>query len=95
MPWATPSTWSVGQLVNADKLNEQVRDNFAHLKIALNDDGKIVALSAAYVADLDGSNLTGVVRLAGDNDYTAGVHNFGGGAGTRFVLPVGADRWAT
>ena len=95
MAWTQPRTWTTGQLVNAEDLNEQVRDNMVHLKIALDDDGKIVALTSDYVADLSGASLEGVVKLASDNDFTAGVHNFGGGSGSRVVLPVGADKWAT
>lgn len=95
MAWTTPRTWTVGQLVNAADLNEQVRDNFVHLKLLVNDDGKVPALSSTYVADLSGANLTGVVKLAAANDFTAGKQNYNGGAGTRLVLPVGADKWAT
>jgi hypothetical protein len=54
--------------------------------------GKITAISATYFASLDGSNITGVVKTALANTYTA-VNNFGGASG-RIVLPVGADKWA-
>lgn len=95
MAWTTPKTWSVGQLVSAADMNEQVRDNMLHLKIILDDNGKLPALSSTYIADLSGANLTSVAKLAAANDFTAGVHNFNGGTGTRVVLPVGADKWAT
>lgn len=95
MAWTTPKTWSVGSLVSASELNEQIRDNEIHLKLLVNDDGKIPILSSTYVADLSGANLTGVAKLASANSFTAGVHNFSGGAGARLVLPVGSDRWAT
>jgi hypothetical protein len=75
-------------------MNEQVRDNFAHLKLLVDDNGKLPSLSATYVANLSGANLTGVAKTATANSFTAGVHNFNGGAGTRLVLPVGADKWA-
>lgn len=94
MAWTTPRTWTIGQLVAADDLNEQLRDNLNHLKVAVDDDGKIPAISSTYFADLSGANLTNVVKTAQNNDFTAGVHNFNGGAGTRLVLPVGADKWA-
>lgn len=95
MAWTTPKTWSVGSLVSAAELNEQIRDNEAHLKLLVNDDGKIPILSSTYVADVSGANLTGVAKTALANTFTAGVHNFNGGAGTRMVFPVGSDRWAT
>jgi len=95
MAWVTPSTWAIGQLVSAADLNEQIRDNLSHLKLLVNDDGEIPALSSTYIADLSGTNLTGIVKLAAANDHTAGVNDFGAGAGGRLVLPVGADKWAT
>jgi hypothetical protein len=94
MAWNAPITWTIGQLVDASDLNEQIRDNLLHLKILVNDDGKIPALSTTYVANLSGADLTGVAKTASDNDFTDGVHDFGGGSGARLVLPVGADKWA-
>lgn len=93
MAWQAPRTWTVGQLVNAAALNADVRDNLNHLKLTVNDAGKIPAISSSYFADLSGTSLTGVVKTAADNDYTAGVQDFNAGAGTRFVAPVGADKW--
>lgn len=95
MAWTSPKTWALGALVSASDLNEQIRDNHVHLKLLVNDSGKIPALSSTYVADLSGANLTGVAKLASANAFTAGVHNFNGGSGARLVLPVGSDRWAT
>lgn len=95
MAWTTPKTWTIGELVTASDLNEQVRDNLNHLKLAVDDDGKIPGLSATYLADLSGLNLTGIAKLAADNDFTTGVQDFGAGAGARFVLPVGENKWAT
>jgi hypothetical protein len=92
--WTTPRTWNIGQLVEAADLNVDVRDNLSHLKLLVDDNGKIPALNSTYLADPSGANLTGVAKTAAANDFTAGVHNFNGGAGTRFVLPVGADKWA-
>jgi hypothetical protein len=95
MAWVTPRTWTVGQLVSAAELNEQIRDNLNHLKVAVDVNGKIVALSATYVADLSGTALTGVMKTGGDNAFTSGVQDFSAGASTRVVLPIGADKWAT
>lgn len=95
MAWVTPRTWTIGELVDAAGLNEQLRDNLGVLKLAVNDAGKIHALSSTYLADLSGANLTGVLKTAAANSFTAGVQNFNGGSGTRFVLPVGADKWAS
>ena len=94
MAWTTPRTWTIGQLVAADALNTDVRDNLNHLKLLVDVDGRIPQLSSTYLADLSGTNLTGVLLLAANNDFTAGTQNFNGGAGTRLVVPVGADKWA-
>lgn len=94
MAWTAPRTWSIGQLVNAEAMNVDVRDNEAHLKLLVNDAGKIPALSSTYLADLSGANLTGVAKTTANNDFTAGVSDFGAGASARLVLPVGADKWA-
>lgn len=95
MAWHDPISWAVGQLVNADALNEQIRDNEGILKLVLDDSGKIRALNATYLDDVSGVHLTGVVKLAEGNDFTDGVQDFSAGAGTRLVLPTGPDRWAT
>jgi hypothetical protein len=31
MPWTTPKTWTVGEVVTAANMNAQVRDNFAYI----------------------------------------------------------------
>lgn len=95
MSWKTPKTWAVGELVSAADLNEQIRDNMTHLKLIVNDSGKIPAISSTYFSDLSGANLTGVAKLAQDNDWTAGVQDFGAGSTSRVALPVGADKWGT
>lgn len=96
MAWTTPRTWSIGQLVNAADLNEQIRDNLNHLIIAVDTGtGKIPAISSTYFSSLAGTNITGIVKTNVANDFTAGVQNFNGGSGTRLVVPIGADKWAT
>lgn len=94
MAWSAPKSWTIGELVAAADLNTQIRDNMGHLKLAVDDTGKIVALSSTYLADLSGTNLTGVLKTAAANDFTAGVQDFSAGASSRLVLPVGADKWA-
>jgi len=95
MAWTTPITWIPEQLVSAADLNAQLRDNLLVLKTPIDNNGKIVALSSTYLADLSGANLTGVAKLAANNDFTAGTHNYNGGSGTRLVVPVGSSKWAT
>ena len=95
MAWTTPKSWTIGELVSASDMNEQVRDNMDHLKLIVDATGKIPAISSTYFSSLSGANLTGVAKLAADNDFTAGVQSFNAGAGTRLVLPTGADKWAT
>lgn len=95
MAWVTPRIWSIGQLVAASDLNEQVRDNMNFLRPLVDNDGKIPALTATYIGNLDGSALTGVVHLAGGNTYVDGVQDFNGGPNVRLVIPVGQNKWAT
>lgn len=95
MAWHSPKTWVAGELVKEGDLNEQIRDNMLVLKTAINDSGKIVAISATYFASLDGTNLTGLAKLAAGNTFSAGVQDFNGGSTTRFIAPVGSDKWAT
>lgn len=95
MAWTTPRTWNLGELVTDVRLNEQLRDNLLVLKTALTDAGKIIAISPIYFDNLSGADLTGVAKTGANTDYTAGTQNFNGGAGTRLVLPTGADKWST
>lgn len=55
--WNPPRTWNAGETVTAVLMNQQVRDNLNILKTSIDDDGKIRALSAAYLADLSGNDL--------------------------------------
>lgn len=95
MAWTTPATWTIGQLVSAAALNEQLRDNLIFLKLLVDATGKIPALSSTYLASLSGASLTGIMKTALDNDFTVGVQDFSAGATTRVVLPTGSDKWAT
>lgn len=95
MAWTSPKTWVSGELVTDEDMNAQLRDNLLILKTSIDNNGKIVALSSTYFASLDGSALTGLLRTGVGNDITAGKQNFNGGATTRLVIPVGADKWAT
>lgn len=94
MAWTTPKTWYASELVKQGDLNAQIRDNMLVLKTSIDNNGKITALSSTYLANLSGTNLTGVAKLASSNSFTAGTHNFNAGSGTRVILPVGADKWA-
>lgn len=95
MAWHAPADWTAESLVTETKMNEQVRDNLTVLAVAIDTGtGKIAGISSTYFASLDGTNLTGVAKLAADNSFTAGTHDFGAGAATRLRLPVGADKWA-
>jgi hypothetical protein len=87
--WTAPATWSNGSVPTAADLNAQLRDNLLLLKTSLTDSGKLAALSSSYVANLSGTNLTGVALLAAANSYTAGRQDL---SEARVVLPVGADK---
>jgi hypothetical protein len=93
MAWTTPKTWYSSELVKEGDLNLHIRDNMNILKTALDSNGKVTALSSTYLANLSGANLTGVVKTAASNTFTAGTQNFNGGSGVRVILPVGTDKW--
>jgi len=96
MAWTTPRTWLAGELVKEGDLNAQIRDNMNVLVVPIDTStGKISALSSATLANLDGTNLTGLAKIGAANTYTAGKQDFNGGATVRMVVPVGADKWAT
>lgn len=88
MPWTAPITWVDDVVYDEDDLNEQLRDNSEVLKVCRSDNGMIVAISSTYFADLDGTNITGLVDVTAANTWLA--KNSFTGAG-RIVLPVGTD----
>jgi len=93
--WTPPATWYALELVSASDLNAQIRDNMLVLVTPIDTaTGKIKALSSANFVSLDGTNLTGVAKLASANAWTAGKQDFSAGT-ARLVLPVGAGYWAT
>ena len=90
--WTTPRTWVDGEVTPASTYNAHWRDNLIVLKTSIGDDGRFLGLNASTLADLDGTNLTGLVGLTGAVWQAAA--NFNGGSGTRFKIPVGADKYA-
>jgi hypothetical protein len=89
MSWTSPRTWVAGEVVTAQLMNLHVRDNENVLKTALDDNGKIRALTSTYLADLDGSQLTGLnKKLSGQ--FTS-LGNVGSGEDTlmSYTLPAG------
>jgi hypothetical protein len=94
MAWSEPITWTADQVVTAAQMNSEVRDKMNLLKVPIDNDGKIIAISATYFASLDGTAITGVAKLSGSspNVYT-NVQNFQG-TGGRLLIPVGADKYA-
>lgn len=90
MAWTAPKTWAEPEVVTAAMLNAHLRDNIAVLKVPFADSGKVAALSSSYVADLDGTNLTGLLKLGAANVMTAGVHNL---SAAYWRIPVGTDKY--
>lgn len=62
--WKTPITWTVDQLVSADDLNEQVRDNLEYLlspnhqQIIYNNGGNLTLTNVVNFQDIDSANLS-------------------------------------
>ena len=94
MGWTAPRTWVHEEVVTAAIMNAHVRDNMVVLETPRDSSGRVTNLSSATFANLSAANLTGLADPAANNDFTAGRHRFNQGAGTRFVVPVGADKWA-
>lgn len=76
MAWSTPETWSSGQLVTADDLNEQLRDNMIALKdpptgwYVLNEATNITSTSTSWT-DVD-STLLSLDVTTGGGDVMVG-----------------------
>lgn len=61
--WTAPATWNVGQLVTANDLNTQLRDNLEFLKsppsgIFTLNQGADYTTSSTSFADIDGTNIS-------------------------------------
>lgn len=93
MAWTSPRTWVHAEVPTASIFNTHLRDNLTFLKTYVNDAGKIPALSSTYIANLSGANLTGLVISTGANTYTVGKQNFGADSTSRFLVPVGTDKF--
>lgn len=92
MAWTTPRTWVDGETPTATIFNAHLTDNISVLKTPIDDLGRIRGLTSSYVADLTGTNLTGLAKLAASNTFTAGRHYFAIAGGLK--VPVGTDKWA-
>ena len=92
MAWTAPRTWVASEVTTAALFNTHLRDNMLILGTAIGADGRLVALSASYLASLDGTNLTGVAVVGAANTYTAGKQDLSGGT-ARVVIPVGTDKF--
>jgi hypothetical protein len=79
---------------SALSFNVQIRDNFNLLAIARDATrAKFGALASTYLADLSGTNLTGMVKIASDNTITA-KNNYDATSGSgRLVIPAGANKY--
>ena len=94
MSWTPLRTWVNGEVPTSGYFNAQIGGNFGVLAISRDTtSGKIAAISSTYFASLVGTNLTGVALLAVSNSFTGGTHDFNAGTATRFVIPVGADKY--
>ncbi len=91
MTWTAPRTWVDTEIPTSAMFNAHIRDNLNVIKTTRNDAGRILGLSSATLADLDGANVTGLARVASGNAFTAARSRFQGTA--TFVLPVGADKY--
>jgi len=90
MSWTAPRDWVAHETPTHTLFNTHIRDNIDFLKTPIADSGKIAALSSSYLADLSGTNLTGIALTAGSNTFTAGTHNFYNAV---LRVPVGSNKY--
>ena len=97
--WTAPITWAVDQLVTADNLNEQVRDNLEFLKdpptdeYTLNEGSDYTTTSTSFV-DIDATNLALTIETGGGDVlvHFHGVFGSVSGSGTAVAyLEVDVD----
>src|SRR6266446_3803726 len=93
MAWSNPRTWLASEVVSAAEMNQEIRDNMTVLKTPIADTGKVSGLNSSTLANLSGTNLTGVAKVASGNDFTGGKHSFNAGSAARLVAPVGAAKY--
>jgi hypothetical protein len=92
--WHTPASWSVGQLVTATNLNEQLRDNLEFLKTPptalynVNQGSDYTTTSTSFV-DVDATNLSLTITTAG-GDVLIAFMGFTGGT-SRAYYDVAID----
>jgi hypothetical protein len=92
--WHTPATWTVGQLVTATNLNEQLRDNLEFLKTPptslynLNQGSDYTTTSTSFV-DVDATNLSLTINTAG-GDVLIVFLGFGAGS-ARLYFDIAID----
>lgn len=91
MAWTAPRTWVASENTTAVLFNAHLRDNPDFIKDVMNDVGKFLGITSAYLEDLDGTNVAGLIQPTDDNDHE-GVNNFNNSGG-RVVIPVGADKY--
>lgn len=71
MTWTAPRTWEVSESVNADMLNEQIRDNLLALKsppsdnYECNEASDYTTINTSF-EDVDATNLSLEITTAGD-----------------------------
>ncbi len=93
MGWTPPRTWTDGEVVTAAVMDVHLRDNLLILETPRDASGRVSDLSSSTLADLSAANVTGLADPGGANAFTAGRHRFNQGAGVRFRVPVGVDKW--
>jgi len=92
--WRTPITWTVGQLVTATNLNEQLRDNLEFLKTPptalynVNQASDYTTTSTTFV-DVDATNLLLTIATAG-GDVLIVFMGYGGGT-SRLYFDIAID----
>lgn len=78
MAWTTPASWSVDQLVTADDLNTQLRDNLNALKTPPSahyepNEASDYQTTSSSFANVDGTNLALTVTITG-SEVMIGFH---------------------
>jgi len=103
MSWTDPKTWAVGEVVTANLLNEQVRDNLTALKTTnsaqyLLDESTDYTTTSTSFADVDATKFSHTITTTGGDvliGFNASIKMSGGSLPVYFDVDMDGTRVAS
>ncbi len=82
MPFTTPKTWAVDELLTANDMNTHIRDNLAALKdppsdLIVRDNGALYSTTSTTIVAIDSTNLRASITTTGGDvwvHFTGTIH---------------------